>query len=31
MEPVVGSFYVSQHIIDLEVNGTMGNQFLNLF
>lgn len=28
---VVGSFFVSQHIIDLEGNGTMGNQFINLF
>ena len=31
MEPVFGSFFVSQHVIDLEGNGTMGNQFINLF
>jgi len=31
MQPVVGSFFVTQYIIDLEGNGTMGNQLINLF
>jgi len=31
MEPAVGSFFVTQYIIDLEGNGTMGNQLINLF
>jgi hypothetical protein len=31
MEPVVGSFFASQHIIELEGTGAMGNQFINLF